>query len=356
MTFDQGTWKQYYFPSHDKKLPKKWELFRKLAKASISPQAQLKLEWIIFYHTFGKDKVVPTARHFGIAPKTLHKWLKRFDEKNLLSLEEASRAPQQVRKWMVTPEEEANIKQLRRENIKLGKKKLQVLYQQAFNQYISTWKIERVIRKHELYPEHKKHSWYVDTRTRNKKKLRIHKLKQTLKSVKQFGFLWHIDCVIIWWYGKRRVIITALDDTTKISYAHCYPNNTSQTATDFLRRLLIVADTKMAAIHTDNGSEFAGLFQEACEKLQVQQLYSRVRTPKDNAALERFNRTIQEEWLEQSVIGLDDLSSANKDLTEWLIYYNAKRPHQALDYKTPLQYAQDNFFKVLPMWSASTRP
>jgi putative transposase len=344
----------YYFLPKRQAAINKWKLFRQLGKEQLSPQAQLKLEWIIFYHTIARRKVVPTARHFGIAPKTLHKWLKRFDEKNLLSLEEASRAPQHVRKWMVTGEEEVAIKKLRRENMMLGKRKLKVLYQETFGKQISTWKIERVIRKHELYPERRSHAWHVEKRSRNKEKVRIHKLKEKLKSVKQFSFLWHIDCVIVWWYGRRRVIITALEDTTKIAYAHCYANNTSQTAADFLRRLLIVADTKITAIHTDNGSEFAGLFQEACERLQIQQVYSRARTPKDNAALERFNRTIQEEWLEQSVIGLDELYSANQDLTEWLIHYNAQRPHQALDYKTPLQYAHDHFFKLLPMWPAST--
>ena len=347
-------WNKYYFVAKRRPAINKWKLLREVAQEKVTLQAQLKLEWIIFYNTVGKKKVVPTAKHFGINPKTLHKWLNRFDEKNLLTLEEVSRAPQHVRKWMVTGCEEENIKTLRKQNLKLGKRKLKVMYKRVYGKNISTWKIERVVRKHELYPEKKKHAWYVEKRSKNKNKLRIHKLKEKLKTVKQFSFLWHIDCVIVWWYGQRRVIITALDDMTKIAYAHCYPSNTSQAAADFLKRLLIVTDTKIAAIHTDNGSEFAGLFEEACRKLQIQQIYSRARTPKDNAALERFNRTIQEEWLEQSVQGLDDLEKANQDLTEWLIHYNAERPHQALDYQTPLEYAHEHFFKVLPMWPAST--
>ena len=325
-----------------------------MGKEQLSPTAQLKLEWIIFFYTIGRTKVVPTARHFGIAPKTLHKWLKRFDEKKLISLEEQSRAPTHTRKWMVSPEEEKQIKELRKKYLKLGKKKLQALYQTAYGQRISTWKIERVIRKHNLYPERKKHTWYLEKRSKNKHKLRIHKVKEQLKQIKQFGTLWHIDCVIVWWYSNRRVIFTALDETTKIAYAHCYQSNLSLHAEDFLKRLSIVAEGKITTIHTDNGSEFAGLFQEACEKNNITQIYSRARTPKDNATLERFNRPIQEEWLEQSVVGLDDISEANKDLTDWLLYYNAVRPHQALDYQTPLDYAHNHFFKLLPMWPAST--
>lgn len=344
----------YYFRPKRVKVINKWHLFRSVAKQQISPVAQLKLEWIIFYNTLGKKKVVPTARHFGIAPKTLHKWLKRFDQKNLASLEEHNRAPKHTRSWMVTEKQEAQIMALRKEHMQMGKKKQQILYQKIYGETISTWKIERVIRKHELYPQKKKHAWFVSKRGRNKEKLRIHKVKEHLQTVKQFGLLWHIDCVIVWWYQNRRVIFTAMDDTTKIAYAHCYTSNLSSHAEDFLKRLSYVAEGKITAIHTDNGSEFAGLFEKACTKHNIQQIYSRARTPKDNASLERFNRTIQEEWLETSAVGLDEISEANIDLTKWLIYYNATRPHQALDYKTPLEYAHNQFFKVLPMWPAST--
>lgn len=352
---DISTGTKYYFQPKRGPVINKWKQFRGLAKKQISPEAQLKLEWIIFYHTIGKRKVVPSAKHFGIAPKTLHKWLGRFDEKNLTSLEEHSRSPEHTRVWMVTEKQEANVIALRKTHLTLGKKKLQVLYQKAYGETLSTWRIERVIRKYELYPKRKKHAWYLEKRSKNKEKLRIHRVKEYLKKNKQFGLLWHIDCVIVWWYNRRRVIFTAMDDATKIAYARCYPSNLSSHAEDFLKRLSFVADGCITTIHTDNGLEFAGLFQKACEKNGIQQIYSRAYTPKDNASLERFNRTIQEEWLETSVVGLDVPIDANKDLTDWLIYYNATRPHQALDYKTPLEYAHNYFFKLLPMWPASTK-
>ena len=39
-------------------------------------------------------------------------------------------------------------------------------------------------------------------------------------------------------------------------------------------------------------------FKKACTELSLPQWYSRPRTPKDNPVLERFNRTIQEEFVE----------------------------------------------------------
>ncbi len=331
----------------------KWQRYRSLGKDILSSHAQLKLEWIISYHTLFDENATHTAKHFGITRKTVHKYLSRFDEKNLLSLEEHSRAPEKTRSWMVTTEEEKNIKQLRKTYMKLGKKKLQILYQTTYGKRISTWKIERVVRKYQLFPDKRAYTHTRMNRHRHQSKKRIHTLRKE-QVMKQFGELWHVDAIIIWWYGQRRVIFTALDEVTRIAYARIYKTNTTTFATDFLKRLVILSNGTISLIHSDNGSEFAGCFQQACLDLNIPQIYSRAYTPKDNALLERFNRTIQEEWLEQSVVGLDDLCLANQAVTDWLIYYNNVRPHQALDYKTPLQYTQDTFFKVLPMWSAST--
>lgn len=348
-------WKNYFFPAKPIDIPRKWVLLRGVGKDSLSLEAQEKLEWIIFYHTIAKKNASHTASYFGISPKTLHKWIKRFNEKNLTSLEEKSRRPQKVRGWMVTKEEETNIIDLRKRNLEYGKKKLQVLYRKEYDKHISTWRIERVIRKYNLYPDKVKHDYQVEKRRNSKPKVRIHTIKEELKQIKEFGFLWHIDAIIIWWYGQRRIIFTAIEDKTKIAYARVYKTNTSGYAEDFLKRLMYLAQGKINIMHQDNGSEFQGAFERACQTLGILQIYSRPHTPKDNPSLEKFNDTIQREWLALSEVGLDDIQEANKDLTRWLIKYLSYRPHQALDYKTPLEYAQENFFQVLPMWSASTK-
>src|SRR3989337_1999992 len=75
-----------------------------------------------------------------------------------------------------------------------------------------------------------------------------------------------------------------------------------------------------------------------------------------------YSRCTQDQELPQTIlplrelsdVGLDDIDEGNKDFTNWLIEYNNYRPHESLDYLTPLEYAQQNFYKVLPMWSART--
>ncbi|MBU2472971.1 integrase core domain-containing protein, partial [Patescibacteria group bacterium] len=44
--------------------------------------------------------------------------------------------------------------------------------------------------------------------------------------------------------------------------------------------------------------------------------------------------------------------SFNHNLTEWLIEYNFKRPHQSLNYETPIKF--NNSIKVSPMYPSST--
>jgi transposase InsO family protein len=54
-------------------------------------------------------------------------------------------------------------------------------------------------------------------------------------------------------------------------------------------------------------------------------------------------------------IGLEDIEEVNQRLTPWLIEYNSVRPHQALDYLTPLEYIElhpQN--KMSPMSPSST--
>lgn len=108
----------FYIRGKPIRIPDKWELIRSVGRKSISQKAQLKLEWIIFYHTVGKENVTDTAKHFGIARKTFYKWFNRFDERNLLTLEEESRAPDRTRQREINFLQRNRIRQLRLQHIR----------------------------------------------------------------------------------------------------------------------------------------------------------------------------------------------------------------------------------------------
>ena len=351
----------FYFFKTKPIIPKnRYELWREVAELSGSTtQERLRVEWMVFYYTIAGGNATLTSRHFGISRKTFHKWLKHFkgSKYDVHSLADRSKAPHNKKKWEVTLTEEGRIRSLRKRYPYYGKKKLKVLYRKEYHEEISTWKIERVIRKYKLYPDKVKAEKIARkiARARQKPKRRISELEKEDRPC----FLFQLDTIVIYWNNLKRYILTAVDHTTKLGYARMYKNKSSRAAADFLYRLSYLVNQPIENLQTDNGSEFALEFERAAAKLGIQRYFSRVKTPKDNPEIERFNETLEYEWLYDSNLSLEP-EEFNPRLTEWLIEYNFNRPHQSLAYLTPMEYIENELAKihslVLPMWSASTHP
>ena len=349
-------WKQAYFLGKEVNTTPKWEELRLQGKKKLSLSAQLKLEWIIFYHTQAKEDASKTAKHFGITRKTFHKWNTRFEKQHFLGLEEVSRAPHTKRKRTTTSQQKQRIVKLREKHIRCGKMKLQKRYERTYGEWISSWHIQKIIEDNQLYYDKKQVQQQKHRRSVRKKQKR----KRITTLIKQPipHYLWHVDTVVFTLpEGGYRYLLTAIDENSKLAYARLYATHSSRNASDFLLRLEYLTDHQLLNIHHDNGSEFAKEFTQSCIKLNLQQWYSRPHTPKDNPVLERFNRTIQEEFIEVTDVDLADIIYFNEVLLDWLIDYNEYRPHQTLDYLTPLQYLEkhcSNTSKVLPMSPSST--
>lgn len=106
------------------------------------------------------------------------------------------------------------------------------------------------------------------------------------------------------------------------------------------RSLLFVKESKEHSLfgfnmlQSDHGSEFSSWFTESVGKQGIAHRHSRVRKPSDNGHLERFNRTLQEECLDRLP---RRFSAYQREIPEYLRYYNTERLHMGLNYQTPLQ-------------------
>jgi len=312
----------------------------------LSLEAKKRLKWMDYYHKCGN--VLQTCRYFGIAPKTFYVWKKRYNPYHLESLEERSRRPKRTRQWQVGRIEELRILSLRREHIRYGKEKLKILYTRKYGTQVSSWKIQRVIEKHNLYYSPIKTEKLRKKRKHNQAKKRITELKKK----KRTGFLIALDTVVRYCAGMKRYILTGIDTHSKIAFSRMYVGHGSHHAADFLKRLHYLFDGKIENIQTDNGSEFAKHFKEAAASLHLSHYFSRAKTPTDNPFDERFNRTLNEEFIQLGNMTAD-CDIFNERLTDWLIEYNFKRPHQSLDYETPISFHY-KYHKVLPMYPSST--
>ena len=95
---------------------------------------------------------------------------------------------------------------------------------------------------------------------------------------------------------------------------------------------------KPKRIRTDNGPEFRSkLFQKWLRNNGIE--WSRIQKgkPQQNAIIERFNKTYREDVLDANIFRT--VEQANEITQIWLKEYNHGRPHQSLNYQTPVNYA-----------------
>lgn len=199
----------YFFKRKPIQLKDKFSRWRTVSELlNLKVKERLRVEWMIFYYQEAKENATQTCKHFGISRKTFYKWLKRFKEskENIESLRDLSKRPINIRKWEVTPLQEERIKQLRKTHLHYGKRKLKVLYQKIYQEDISCWKIERVIRKYNLYSNELKAEKIAkkQAKAREKPKKRIHQLKKE----KKIWFLFHLDTIVIYWNNISRGIFS----------------------------------------------------------------------------------------------------------------------------------------------------
>jgi len=89
-------------------------------------------------------------------------------------------------------------------------------------------------------------------------------------------------------------------------------------------------------LRTDHGPQYTGADCAAlCERWRLMHTYAPVGRPTGNAVVERFIRTLKEEliWL-RDWDSADELRAA---IATWLDHYLHHRPHQALNWQTPIE-------------------
>jgi putative transposase len=104
---------------------------------------------------------------------------------------------------------------------------------------------------------------------------------------------------------------------------------------------LVARRGKPDVLQLDNGPELRGmaLDQWAFEN-KVKLDFIEPGKPTQNAKIESFNGRLRDECLNQE--WFTTLDHARTVLAEWKEDYNTVRPHSALDYKTPVEWAQAN--------------
>ena len=151
--------------------------------------------------------------------------------------------------------------------------------------------------------------------------------------------------------GQRQYAFVAVDIFTKQACIHVANQPSSYQAMLALQATLNIFGHDVCIVN-DNGSEFHKHFHEACEVRSLTHFWNYPRTPKMNAYVERFNRTIQDEFIDYNLhLMADDIDQFNRDLMDWLIWYNTERPHFSLGQISPMCHLINNFGLSRMLWT-----
>lgn len=305
----------------------------------ITPAANRRSHILQFWEKHGLQA---TLDAFKAKRRTLFLWKKKLKEAGFQEiLNDRSRAPhtRRKRRWPLPVLEE--IQRLRNCYPNLGKEKLYMPVRKFCHQNnVSCPKPSTIGRLiHDLgglrfSPRKYTGSTYKPQKNRQKV---LRKPKDLIALYP--GHVVALDTVERVVMGRRRYIITFEDLYSRFAFAWATTSHASQAAEEFFGYCRSVFPVPFTFVLTDNGSEFKKHFSKALEKLHIVHYHTYPKTPKMNAHCERFNRTIQEEFVDYNAYYLQFPDLFNRKLMEWLIWYNGERPHFAFKNRlSPLQF------------------
>jgi len=270
-----------------------------------------------------------TARGFGVSPRTVYKWLRRFEAEGRRGLRDRPSQPHRI-PHRTAPARERVIERLRRKR----------------------WLAWRIAERLQMA---------LSTVSAVLRRLGLGRLSSVQKTVPVRRYQWerpgdllHIDVKKL---GRFREVghrvtgkphdrsrgmgweyaYVCVDDASRLAYVELLQNEQAVTAEGFLRRAIRwyrSERVRARRVMTDNGSPFVSkAFSEACDELGLRHIRTRPYTPRTNGKAERFIQTLQREW----AYGKTYQTSAGRKraLPAWLRYYNEHRPHRALGMKPP---------------------
>lgn len=276
---------------------------------------RIRRDAVLFANKYGVRRA---ARHFGFSPGAITLWKKKAQKIGLHPIPtESSRPhhhPKELKKEVVR-----RIVEIRLET----KRTSEVVHQHLLNEGVSVSlnSVRRTIDRHGLMK--KRSPWK-----------RYHPPAPRPCPVAP-GSLVQLDTIHLMTGPKTRIyVMTLIDVYSRQTYAKAYERLNSATSVRFLIDAQKHFDFKFSMIQTDHGSEFGKWFFQRVKK---NHRYTRIGKPNDNAHIERFNRTIQEECLDTLSRDVDIINCA---LKKYLKYYNEVRLHMGINLKTPLEVVQ----------------
>jgi transposase InsO family protein len=139
-----------------------------------------------------------------------------------------------------------------------------------------------------------------------------------------------------YWHGKPKIgysyLHNAVDDHTRLAYSEILGDETKETAVAFWQRaqaFFTAAGITVTSVLTDNGSCYKSfLWRDTLAAAGIVHKRTRAYRPQTNGKVERFNRTLLDEWAYARPYPCETARRAA--FPDWLHNYNHHRGHTAL--------------------------
>jgi transposase len=302
-----------------------------------SDPAKFRLHVLEHYYKYGWK---PTVEAFKVGKSTLYDWKGSYEGagKALLSLVPKKTRPKRVRVMNTDWRLVQFIREFREQYGNIGERKIKIFLDEYSNDLgidpIGSRTISKVIKRKNLY---------FDPPKRNKRKNKFSR-DRTKKSPKVTapGYI-EMDSIVVYIDNIRHNFMCCIDIYTKFAHVGKVKTLSSKQAKITFQEFEKLSPHKVHTVQTDNGSEFFKTFHQYLMEQNIKHQFIYPKSPKINSVVERFNRTIQDEFINRNDEIYFDLRAFQVKLTGYLDWYNTKRPHMALNYLSPQQFIQSNF-------------
>jgi len=299
----------------------------------LTEQAKHKLR-VIDWCKQNRSNVSLTARHFGHHRESVGIWIKQLKEKGLMGLNEQSKAPKKKRTPTTPNEIVALACKIKKTYPAWSKYKVAEILERDYSLITSDSTVGRIFKRRGLINKKK-------SEKRRKAALSPKMRFPRGFSISKPGDMVQMDTKYIMLPGGHKLFqFTAIDVLTKYRVLGVYPSLSSRNGAKFLRKCLNEFLFPVLNIQTDNGPEFLKEFEKLCQETNLPHYFTYPRQPKQNTYVERSHGSDKDEFYQFGNIW-QNRERMNQEIEKWQNVWNTYRPHQALNYKTPLQYLKE---------------
>jgi transposase InsO family protein len=273
--------------------------------------------------------ITQVAERFGVSRQAVHRWLGWYEAQGLAGLADRSHRPPRCAHQMDAAVE-VWVLETRRRNPDWGPRRLvHEALRAGVQPAPSRSGIYRALKRAEL----------IDPSARRRRARRFKRWERGGAME-----LWQMDVVggVGLRDGRSAKVLTGIDDHSRfVVCAGLMVRATSRAVCQHFAEAMQTHGVPQEVL-TDNGKVFTGrfglkdtevLFDRICRENGIDHLLTAPRSPTTTGKIERFHRTLRQEFLTGRIF--EDLPSAQRELDAWIGSYNTERPHSALGMGPP---------------------